>query len=85
MALTSVQFWYSNFQRMAHFFRQDSMNTVRTWLKVAAYFTITPGMLRRTFLPYLNFFRPGFHPWSVDDRRLIAAVERRLQPTQSAS
>jgi predicted metal-dependent hydrolase len=30
MGLVSVQFWYSNFQRMADFFRQDGINTPRT-------------------------------------------------------
>ena len=78
MAFISVQFWYSNFERMADFFRQDRMNTIGTWLKVAFYLTVKPGMLRRTFLPYLNFFRPGFHPWTHDDRRLIAAIENKL-------
>ena len=29
--LISLQFWYSNFQRMADFFRQDGINTVGTW------------------------------------------------------
>jgi predicted metal-dependent hydrolase len=78
MLLISVQFWYSNFQRMADFFRQDGINTPRTWWRVAKYLWITPGMLRRILLPYLSFYRPGFHPWDHDDRRLIAEFERRL-------
>ena len=78
MALITLQFWYSNFQRMADFFRQDKINTVSTWLKVIAYLTVKPGMLRKTFLPWLAFFRPSFHPWKHDDRRLIAAIESKL-------
>lgn len=78
MALISMQFWYSNFQRMADFFRQDRMNTPGTWFKVIAYLTIKPGMLRKVLLPYLSFYRPGFHPWNHDDRDLIAAIERKL-------
>jgi uncharacterized protein len=35
-------------------------------------------MLRRTFAPYLSFYRPRFHPWNHDDRQLIAAVEGKL-------
>jgi predicted metal-dependent hydrolase len=79
MALITLQFWYSNFQRMADFFRQDRMNTPLTWLRVIAYLTVKPGILRRTFLPYLGFYRPGFHPWNHDDRELIAAVEANLK------
>jgi predicted metal-dependent hydrolase len=78
MALISLQFWHANFQRMADFFRRDQMNNVRTWLRVAKYLLVSPGMVRRIFLPYLSFFLPGFHPWRQDDRNLIADVERTL-------
>ena len=76
MALVSLQFWYSNFQRMADFFRQDGMNTPRTWWRVAKYLLVKPGMMRRIFWDYLRFYGPGFHPWHRDDRKLIAAIER---------
>jgi len=78
MALVSLQFWYSNFQRMADFFRQDDMNTWRTWLRVAKYLLVKPGMMRRIFRDYLRFFGPGFHPWHRDDRKLIAQIENQL-------
>jgi predicted metal-dependent hydrolase len=78
MALVSVQFWYSNFQRMADFFRQDGMNTPRTWLRVAKYLLVKPGMMRRICRDYLRFYGPGFHPWHRDDRKLIAVTERKL-------
>jgi uncharacterized protein len=79
MALIGLQFWYTNFQRMADFFRQDGMNTAGTWWRVAHYLLVRPGMMRRIFGDYLRFYRPGFHPWHRDDRKLIAEVERRLQ------
>ncbi len=78
MALVSLQFWYSNFQRMADFFRQDGINTPRTWWRVAKYLLVKPGMFRRIFRDYLRFYGPGFHPWHRDDRPLIAEVERKL-------
>jgi uncharacterized protein len=78
MGLVSLQFWYSNFQRMADFFRQDQMNTPRTWLRVAIYLLVKPGMMRRIFRDYLRFYGPGFHPWHRDDRELIAEIATRL-------
>jgi predicted metal-dependent hydrolase len=81
MALVSVQFWYSNFQRMADFFRQDGMNTPHTWWRVAKYLLVKPGMMRRIFWDYLRFFGPGFHPWHRDDRKLIARIETQLTLT----
>jgi uncharacterized protein len=84
MALISLQFWYSNFERMADFFRQDGINTPRTWWRVFKHLWFKPGMMRRTFLPYLSFFRPGFHPWDHNDRPLIQEFEQRLRLADSA-
>lgn len=78
MLLISIQFWYSNFQRMADFFRQDNMNTVGTWLRVVKFLLFKPGIARKIFWPYMRFFRPGFHPWEHDERHLIAAAERAI-------
>ncbi len=79
MLLISAQFWYSNFQRMADFFRQDGINTPRTWWRVFTYLWFKPGMMRTIFLPYLSFFRPGFHPWDHDDGALVREFEQRLK------
>ncbi len=79
MVLISLQFWYSNFERMADFFRQDGINTPRTWWRVCKYLWLEPGMMRKIFLPYMSFFRPGFHPWDHDDRVLIQEFEQRLR------
>lgn len=78
MLFISVQFWFANFRNMADFFRQDGINTARTWWRVAAFLFVTPGILRKITLPYLSYFLPRFHPWRHDDRELIAAVEREL-------
>jgi predicted metal-dependent hydrolase len=82
MLLISFQFWRSNFRHMADFFRQDGINTPRTWWKVMQFLLVKPGMLRKIFRPYLSFYRSDFHPWLHDDRGLIAAVERELQTAE---
>jgi len=76
MLLISLQFWYSNFERMADFFRQDGINTPRTWWRVFTFLWFKPGIARKIFLPYMSFFRPGFHPWQHDERALIQTIER---------
>jgi predicted metal-dependent hydrolase len=85
MLLISAQFWYSNFERMADFFRQDGMNTPRTWWRVFTYLCFKPGMMRKIFVPWLSFFRPGFHPWDHDDGALIREFEQRLRLAEPAS
>lgn len=52
------------------------------------FWTAMPGILRHGFSnggiarnvtkPWLSFFRPGFHPWDIDDRLLIAEGEATL-------
>ena len=60
---------------ISEFFRQDGMNTRRSWLRMLKYLFVQPGMLRRVLPSYFSYYRPGFHPWRVDDRQLIAAYE----------
>jgi predicted metal-dependent hydrolase len=84
MVLISAQFWYSNFERMADFFRQDGINTPRTWWRVFTYLWFKPGMMRKVFVPYLSFFRPGFHPWDHDDGALVREFEQRLRLAEPA-
>jgi len=80
MLLVSLLFWKANFRHMADFFRQDRMNVLGTWWRVAKYLLIHPGIVRKVFSPYIHFFRPGFHPWDHDDRALIARWEQELPP-----
>ena len=76
MLLMSFQFWRSICKHMAEFFRQDRMNTPRTWARVLHFLFLKPGMVRKIVRPYLGFYRPRFHPWLLDDRALIATVEK---------
>ena len=78
MAIMSYLFWRSNARHMADFFRQDGINTPRTWLRVLKHHFVDPGMLRKVFRGYWQFYVPNFHPWHIDDRDLIASVEQEL-------
>lgn len=85
MFLISLQFWHSNFRRMADFFRQDGINTPRTWWRVFVFLWFKPGVMRRVFWPYLSFFRPGFHPWDHNDGALVKEFEQRLRLAEQPS
>ena len=37
------------------------------WLK--------PGGLRRVVIPWLDWFKPGFHPWDHDNREFLAEMD----------
>ena len=52
--------------------RQDGVTGVRAWRLLLTYLWLRPGMFRKIAGAWLKFFLPGFHPWNVDDRALIA-------------
>jgi hypothetical protein len=53
--------------------RQDGVTGVRAWRLLLTHLWISPGMFRKIAGAWLSFFLPGFHPWNVDDRHLLAA------------
>jgi predicted metal-dependent hydrolase len=85
MLVSTVLFFAELFFSVSVFFRQDGINTPRTWLRFLHYIFVRPGMLRKILPSYLHYFKPRFHPWQVDDRALIAAVERELASVHVAA
>lgn len=39
---------------------------------------VAPGLLPRLALPWLAYFRPGFHPWDHDNRHLLSQMSEVL-------
>ena len=80
MLLVTRNFIGDRIRDMTILFKQDGVNTAKTWAQVAKYLLIYPGLLRRVFPAWLTFFKPGFHPWMHDDRALLHAAEQALGP-----
>ena len=51
---------------------QDGITGMRVKLRLLAYLFGSPGILRKIFPAWVRYFLPGFHPWNLDDRALIA-------------
>lgn len=47
---------------------------VAGWLKLVKFLYVSPGALSRLLLPWLDYFRPNFHPWDHDNRALLTEV-----------
>lgn len=75
MIVSTLLFLHEIVYGVAESFRQDKINTPRTWLRLLRYLFGTPGLFRRVLRPYLTYFQPSFHPWGVDDRALIKEFE----------
>jgi len=50
----------------------------KQWLKTFGFFWGKPGLFRKLVLPYLDYFRPDFHPSNRDTDELLASWEQRL-------
>jgi uncharacterized protein len=47
--------------------RNGRLFDLRGWGRFLYWLWLEPGTLRHQFLPYWRYFRPGFHPWQVDN------------------
>jgi predicted metal-dependent hydrolase len=41
------------------------------WFSFLRFLFVNPGFVRRIALPWLAYFRPGFHPWQHDNRKYV--------------
>ena len=42
--------------------KEKKLYSLKTWWEALVFLLGKPGILRKTILPYLNYFRPNFHP-----------------------
>lgn len=63
------------------FMRRDGkLFDLRGWLKVLRYQFFSPGPLRKIILPWLAWFKPGFHPWQHDNRAHVEQWKQEYAP-----
>ncbi len=78
MILSTIMFVLFIGFGVREFFRQDGIAELRSWRALLRYLWTRPGILRRMAPGYFAYYKPGFHPWRVDDRALIAGAEAAL-------
>ena len=85
MVAATIRFHRVIFANIADLLRQDGRNDLRTWLRLLAYLYGRPGPMRLLMQSILGYFRPGFHPWQIDDRALLREAIDTLTPPQAAA
>ena len=58
----------------------------RSWRDFAAFakfMLVSPALLPKLALPWLAYFRPGFHPWDHDNRHLLKEMNTLVARTQN--
>lgn len=78
MALVTKNFTAHRIRDALALLAQDGLTGWRVKLRLMGFLFGRPGVLRRLIPAWLAYFRPGFHPWSIDDRHLIAKVDGAL-------
>ncbi len=55
--------------------REGQLFNLVGWARLANFQWISPGAFRRTLLDWLDWFRPGFHPWDHDNHEYLVEVD----------
>lgn len=78
MMIATLLFSYTITRNVADLFKQDGIKG--WWGRMFSFLWGSQGLARRIFPAYLAYYRPGFHPWEVDDRDLIAPIQGEFAP-----
>ena len=54
---------------------QPQARGLAQWRGLASFLAGRDGFLRRSFRPWLDYFKPGFHPWQHDNRHFLAEID----------
>ncbi len=72
MLSVSVLFLSQTFYTHYRLIKHDGLQRDwRGWRGFLRFLFVTPGALRKIALPWLRYFRPGFHPWQHDNREHV--------------
>lgn len=70
--LTNALFWSAFLPFYAAMLsRSGGITNIKGWFKVTNLMVGKPGIMRRVFPDWLDFFRPDFHPWMHDNRHFL--------------
>ena len=54
----------------------------RDRIALARYLFTKPGMFTKLAWPWLDYFKPGFHPWDHDNRELLTRIDSLVSETE---
>lgn len=78
MAAITASFFINRTLGQIELLRQDGVGFWNAMPRILHHGLGKGGIARNVTRPWFSFFRPGFHPWDIDDRLLIAEGEAAL-------
>lgn len=78
MFVATILFIYAVIANTRDLFKQDGINTGKSWRKLFGFLFFEPGLMRKVLKSYFSYYRPGFHPWEEDDRNLLEQAQTKI-------
>lgn len=78
MVEITVLFWFAISRITWRYLRAQGKASVPRMLRGYGWLLFKPGPLLRLLPQYLDYFRPGFHPWDHDNRELIEPLQAEM-------
>lgn len=76
----TIIFWAKVLEQQVRIMRVDrTLFSPREWVALGKFLFVEPGGMLGLLPMYLAYFRPGFHPWDLDNRELLESWKRELQ------
>jgi predicted metal-dependent hydrolase len=80
MVAASLIFWAKVAEHQVRMMRVDgTLFSPREWGALARFLFLQKGSLLSIVPHYLAYYRPGFHPWDLDNRALLEAWKREYE------
>ncbi len=72
MIVATIVFWAKVFEHQVRLMHRDGILwSPREWARLAKFVFWSPGWAVKLAPMYLQYFKPGFHPWDLDNRDLL--------------
>jgi predicted metal-dependent hydrolase len=72
MLSASIRFLFQSMYTHYRLMKHDGLHRDwKGWRSYLHFVFVKPGFLRRIALPWLGYFKPGFHPWKTDNRQHV--------------
>ncbi len=59
--------------------KKGGLFNLKGWVTSLQYQWGKPGTLRQAVMPWLDWFKPGFHPWDHDNRHFLTRIDEFLE------
>jgi hypothetical protein len=85
MISTTIIFWVLVIEFQARLMHANGiLFSIREWASLVDYLFFRPGGMFNLFLHYLDYYRPGFHPWDMDNKAIVEQWKATYQATSSS-